>query len=54
MKIKKTILTAAILMAAVSLPAQNKSDDIHKHRPPVYHEPSERCGYQRVGKRGSW
>ena len=33
MKIKKTILTAAILMAAVSLPAQNKSDQyIHLER----------------------
>lgn len=29
MKIKKTILTAAILMAAVSLPAQNKSAGIN-------------------------
>ena len=69
MKIKKTILTAAILMAAVSLPAQNKSAGINisiwkdictqphdstqttyvKHRPTVYHEPSERCGINALG-----
>ena len=32
MKIKKTIFTAAILMAAVCLPAQNKSAGIYLER----------------------